>query len=177
MLSVSPRRFDRSDGRLLPSCYRGSCRRCFALSWALRADEGEELFEKSIRPLLASRCYQCHGPKKQWAELRLDSPAALTKGGESGPAVVAGKPAESELVARVSAPGRFADAPPESGKALTAVEVRALTRWIELGAPWPAAPPAPLPTPMRSGETIGRLARWCAPTFRGPADALERERD
>ena len=52
----------------------------------------EHFFEQNVRPLLAENCYSCHGEKKQKGGLRLDSLEAILKGGESGPAVVAGKP-------------------------------------------------------------------------------------
>src|SRR5262249_49101036 len=57
-----------------------------------------EYFESKVRPLLAERCLECHGPEKQKGNLRLDSLAAILKGGDSGPALVAGKPEESLLV-------------------------------------------------------------------------------
>src|SRR5438105_2084459 len=53
-------------------------------------DDGIAFFESRIRPVLAEQCYGCHGEKKQRGKLRLDSKEALLKGGESGPAIVAG---------------------------------------------------------------------------------------
>ena len=55
----------------------------------------EQFFEQNVRPLLAENCYSCHGDKKQKGGLRLDSLEAILKGGESGPAVVPGKPDEA----------------------------------------------------------------------------------
>jgi mono/diheme cytochrome c family protein len=46
-----------------------------------------DFFERQVRPVLSEHCWSCHGPKKQTAGLRLDSRAALVRGGESGPAV------------------------------------------------------------------------------------------
>jgi hypothetical protein len=57
-----------------------------------------EFFESRIRPILADRCLECHGPEKQKGNLRLDSPAAILKGGDSAPALVLEKPAESLLL-------------------------------------------------------------------------------
>src|SRR5271154_4369842 len=57
----------------------------------------EHFFEQNVRPLLAEKCYSCHGDKKQKGGLRLDSIEAILKGGESGPAVVPGKPDDSLL--------------------------------------------------------------------------------
>ena len=62
---------------------------------ACAADEtaaANEQFERQIRPLLAAKCWKCHGPQKQEASLRLDSAAAVAAGGDSGPAVVARRP-------------------------------------------------------------------------------------
>ena len=49
-------------------------------------------FEKKVRPLLAARCWQCHGPEKRKGGLRLDTAMAVDAGGDSGPVVVPGKP-------------------------------------------------------------------------------------
>src|SRR5262245_19873349 len=72
---------------------------------ALRADppgtptpQQLEFFEARVRPVLAEHCFSCHGPKKQTAGLRLDSRAALLRGGESGPASVPGQPEKSLLI-------------------------------------------------------------------------------
>ena len=59
------------------------------------------MFEKHVRPLLVEHCQKCHGAKKQEGELRLDSRAALLKGGEHGPVVVPGSPGESRLIAAI----------------------------------------------------------------------------
>src|SRR5215212_7327421 len=61
-----------------------------------------EFFEKRIRPLLVERCYECHGEKKHKGGLRLDSAAAVLKGGDSGPALVPGKPDESRMIKGIS---------------------------------------------------------------------------
>ncbi|MGV3720911.1 MAG: c-type cytochrome domain-containing protein, partial [Actinomycetota bacterium] len=93
---------------------------------------GVRFFEMKIRPLLAARCYACHGPQKQTSGLRLDSRDSLLKGGESGAAVVPGHPEKSLLVEIVHpTTGRM----PPTGK-LKPTEVSALTEWVKLGAPW-----------------------------------------
>ena len=53
--------------------------------------EDAEYFENRVRPLLADKCQSCHGSLKQQASLRLDTKAGVLSGGESGPAVVAGR--------------------------------------------------------------------------------------
>ena len=59
-----------------------------------------EHFEKSVRPLLLEHCAKCHGadPKKVKGGLVLTTKAGLLAGGDTGPAVVPGKPGESLLV-------------------------------------------------------------------------------
>ena len=57
-----------------------------------------EFFEKTIRPILSQRCYECHSDKEQKSKLRLDHITTVLKGGERGPAIVPGDPAKSNLV-------------------------------------------------------------------------------
>jgi cytochrome c553 len=94
----------------------------------------DDHFEKHVRPLLVEKCQSCHGPEKQKGGLRLDSRAALLKGGDSGPAVAPGKPAESLLVKAVGYAGDLKM--PPKGK-LSDKEIALLSRWIEAGAVWP----------------------------------------
>lgn len=100
----------------------------------------DEFFETEIRPLLAEHCWQCHGETKQWNSLRLDSAAALAKGGDSGSAVVPGKPEESLLYQAVSRGGDI-EMPPDSP--LSEKQIAALRQWIEMGAPWPLESESP----------------------------------
>src|SRR5262245_1271844 len=55
-------------------------------------------FARDVQPIIVARCVACHGPEKQENSLRLDHGAAILRGGDSGPAVFAGKAAESLLV-------------------------------------------------------------------------------
>src|SRR5690554_739949 len=76
---------------------------CGSLAGVCRAEgpldpRSDDFFETHIRPVLATKCLKCHGAKKQESNLRLDSRAAMLKGGDSGPAVVPGKPGESYLI-------------------------------------------------------------------------------
>jgi Protein of unknown function (DUF1553)/Protein of unknown function (DUF1549)/Planctomycete cytochrome C len=96
--------------------------------------EGLEFFEQKVRPLLSQRCLECHSGVDAKGSLRLDSKAGLLAGGDTGPAVVPGKPAESLLVDAVNY-GQTYQMPPKSR--LAADEVAVLTRWVELGVPWP----------------------------------------
>jgi mono/diheme cytochrome c family protein len=97
--------------------------------------EQVQFFETKVRPVLANNCYKCHGPDKQSNDLRLDSLAAMRKGGLSGPAVVPGKPEESLLIEAVNHDGL--KMPPKTK--LKPEEIAALTAWVKMGAPWPAS--------------------------------------
>src|SRR5207248_5422472 len=92
-------------------------------------------FETRVRPLLATRCYACHGPRVQQAGLRLDSRAAIVRKTEAGHvAVLPGNPGASALVQAVRYSG--AVKMPPAGK-LSVAEIETLTQWVTMGAPWP----------------------------------------
>jgi mono/diheme cytochrome c family protein/cytochrome c553 len=104
---------------------------------------GVEFFEKRIRPVLVEHCYDCHGPDadEPGGGLRLDSRAGWMKGGQSGPAIVAGKPEESLLVRAVRRAEKDSAMPPET--ALSAGIVADLAAWVKMGAPDPREGAAP----------------------------------
>ena len=108
-----------------------------------------QFFEKQVRPLLAAHCYKCHGAARQRGDLRLDSRKAMLEGGESGPAVVSGKPAESRLVDAINY--RNLKMPPD--RRLSSKDVATLTRWVQMGAPWPGDTAVARP-PHRTGFTV-----------------------
>ena len=125
---------------------------------ASAAGSAEALFENDVRPLLAERCFKCHGANKQENGLRLDHRDGLLTGGDAGPAIVPGKPTESLLVSVVRRQGELAMPPDEE---LTRHEVAALVRWIEFGAPWPDDE-KPVDAPqIRSGPiTAAERGHW-----------------
>ena len=96
-----------------------------------------EFFEKQIRPILATKCYGCHGPQANpvRAHLRLDSREGIRKGGDTGPAIVPGDSSASLLLKAVSYTGLDLRMPP-TGK-LSDAEIAALKQWIDMGAPDP----------------------------------------
>lgn len=114
----------------------------FAASWAggalsSTAQESEHLFEAKIRPVLAVKCFRCHGNGKESGGLRVDSREALLKGGESGPALVPSKPGDSLLIRAIERHADVSAMPPENEKALRAEEVADFVAWVEAGAHWP----------------------------------------
>ena len=71
---------------------------------------------EAVRPLLADRCYKCHGPEKQKGGLRLDSKASALKGGDSKePSVVPGDSAKSRIIKLVSSKDPEERMPTEGG--------------------------------------------------------------
>src|SRR5262249_44388499 len=126
--------------RLSPCLYLGSLLVSLGAGHASatdpKPDAGQaEFFEKKVRPLLAENCFQCHGPEKQRGGLRLASRDGLMKGGDSGPAVVAGQPDKSRLVEAIGYGKEDLRMPPK-GK-LSDEQVAVLTAWVKMDAPWP----------------------------------------
>jgi len=98
--------------------------------------ENADFFEQKIRPLLVERCYQCHAQGKPIkGGLKLDTRGGWQKGGDTGPALVPGKPDESLLIKAV----RYQDADlqmPPAGK-LPDAQINLLEEWVRRGAPDP----------------------------------------
>ena len=105
--------------------------------FALRANAAEDaaFFETHVRPVLAEHCWSCHGPKKQTAGLRLDSRAAMLKGGENGPALDETKPEQSLLLKAIRHEGDLKMPPKVKLPGLVSDR---LAEWVRRGAPWPA---------------------------------------
>ncbi|MFN0069112.1 MAG: DUF1549 domain-containing protein, partial [Limisphaerales bacterium] len=119
-----------------------------------RADEvAERHFAERVKPLLDSRCVSCHGPDKVKGGLRMDSRAALLQGGDSGAALVPGKPDDSLVLQAVMHAKPDLEMPPKDK--LAPQDVAVLRRWIANGAPWPEAAVAAVPVPAAAGERIG----------------------
>ena len=95
-------------------------------------------FNRDIRPILADKCFKCHGPdaRERKGKLRLDNRRDATAPAASGsPAIVPGKLDDSELYQRITADDPDERMPPpKSGKTLSAAEVAQLKTWIEQGA-------------------------------------------
>ena len=93
-------------------------------------------FSRQIQPILAKRCYACHGPDKAEGGLRLNSKEAAFAKLESGThAITAKDAAKSELLKRVTSRDEGVQMPPE-GAPLTDSQVALLRRWIDEGAEW-----------------------------------------
>jgi mono/diheme cytochrome c family protein len=96
-------------------------------------------YVRDVKPLLAKHCVACHGPDKQRSGLRLDTAAALLKGGNSGPAAVPHKSGESRLLLAVAGgTDDIAAMPPKDKPPLSKAEIAVLRAWVDAGAPAPA---------------------------------------
>ena len=103
-------------------------------------DEQVKFFEAKIRPVLVDQCYSCHSAESRdlGGGLQLDSRAGLLKGGDSGPAVVPGKPQKSLLLTAIKHTDRDMIMPPkESGPKLSDAIIADFELWIRQGAPDP----------------------------------------
>src|SRR5829696_2581357 len=144
--AVLPPETRKSPGmnRLARLLWSGCLASWLAASAAARGGEpGEAFFEQKIRPVLVKECYSCHSAeaKRVKGGLRLDTRAGVLKGGDSGPAVVPGKPEESPLLEAVRHEGI---AMPPDAKLPERV-IADFERWVKIGAPDPRGghPPAP----------------------------------
>jgi Protein of unknown function (DUF1553)/Protein of unknown function (DUF1549)/Planctomycete cytochrome C len=125
-------------------------------------------FNRDIRPILADKCFKCHGPdaKQGKGKLRLDNERDAKGPAASGSAaIVSGKIEESELFARITSQDADERMPPkDSGKSLSAAEINLLKKWIEEGAAyeghWAFTPP------VRPALPAVKNRGWC----RNPID-------
>ncbi len=126
-------------------------------------------YNRDIRPILSDKCFFCHGfdEKKREAGLRLDTrEGALNKN-----AIVPGKPAQSELLKRVTTKDAGDHMPPAKSKlaSLTTAEVELLRRWIAEGAQyeahWAFVPlqSVPLPKPPAASPIDAIVSAALAP--------------
>lgn len=142
--------------RLAPEGWRGLSGVVALLAWVVVISlpaagvDSASLFNQKIRPILEQICQECHGEKKQKGDLRLDSYAALIKGGELGAVITPGDPAGSLLIKAVRYDDEKLKMPPK--KKLSPEQVAALEEWVKSGAVWPGAGPIAVSAPVRKAE-------------------------
>jgi hypothetical protein len=119
----------------------------------LHASPADDHFINRVWPLLDRACVKCHGKEKQEGELRLDSREAAMKGGQTGAALVPGKPEESLMLKLMRHPRGDLERMPPKDK-LAEAEIVEIERWVKDGAPWPARSAKPQ-SPAAAGERIG----------------------
>ena len=101
--------------------------------------EGMEFFERNIRPVLVNNCYKCHSTEARnlKGNLFLDSKLGILNGGDSGPAIIAGKPDESILLSALQHQDTL-KMPPKN-KMPDGI-IANFSKWILMGAPDPRIP-------------------------------------
>ena len=92
-------------------------------------------YETHVKPILAAKCFSCHGPKQQQSGLRLDLRQNALRGGDYGPVIIQGKSGESKLIHRITGSNAGLQMPPSG--ALEAEEIDVLRAWIDQGAEMP----------------------------------------
>ena len=136
--------------------YLLACAMLFIPAAASAADKVD--FGRDIRPILSNHCFKCHGPAVQKSKLRLDDRDLAAKKG----AITAGKPDESELLARIVLPDSddHRMPPRESGERLTADQIGKLKAWVEQGAEytphWAFRPPVRPGVPKINDDSVSR---------------------
>ena len=98
---------------------------------------GKVDYVTQIKPILAERCYACHGVLKQQGKLRVDTALLLLQGGKHGAAFAPGKPEASHLLERLTATEKEERMPPE-GEPLKPEQITLIRQWIAQGAKAPA---------------------------------------
>jgi cytochrome c553 len=124
--------------------------------------EQARFFETSIRPVLVEQCLKCHGPDQQSGKLRVDSLAALLKGGGRGTSLTPAHPEQSLLLKVVMHVDGTPKMPP--GKKLSDKQIADLAHWVQMGSPWPAA--------GATGQALGgkdRAKHWAFQPVKRPA--------
>jgi Protein of unknown function (DUF1553)/Protein of unknown function (DUF1549)/Concanavalin A-like lectin/glucanases superfamily/Planctomycete cytochrome C len=134
---------------LIPACL------CLTLQPAI-CNAGEKLsFNRDVRPILADKCYACHGADSaaRQADLRLDNRDSAIE----MKAILPGNAEGSEMIARIVATSPDSVMPPpELKKSLNKAEIETLKRWVEQGAEyeahWSFLPPVKTEPPAVSNE-------------------------
>ena len=123
----------------------------------LNGDESV-FFESKVRPLLIERCYECHShkAKKLKGDLYLDSRKGVLQGGDIGPAVKPGNPADSLLIEAIRYRDPDLQMPPKTK--LSDAEIEILESWVSMGVPWPDEPEPTGGTAKKTFDLAGRKA-------------------
>jgi mono/diheme cytochrome c family protein len=140
---------------------------------ARRDPAGLEFFEKKARPVFGEACASCHSaaPKSIKGGLRLDTPEEILKGGDTGPAIIRGKPDESLLVKAVRYRDPDLQMPPK--KRLPEAAVADLAEWVAMGAPLPAPTATPAAPGLSGGSPCPAAARTSDDSMFHPAGVFD----
>ena len=153
-------------------------------------NEQKKFFNERVKPVLEKNCFKCHShlADKVKGGLMVDSRAGLLEGGDTGAAIVPGKPDESLLIQSIRYDDKADYQMPPGGKKLPDEEIAALTEWVKQGAFWPDEPSGA--DPKRKSRPRGKITdedrAWWAfqplkepavPDVRGSSHAMRNEID
>ncbi len=149
---------------------------CFQFGWIGRvsaqsdeniSDADVEFFESKVRPILADHCFKCHGkdPQKFKGGLLLTSRQSILSGGDTGPAIVPGKPSESLLIDAINY-GDVYQMPPSSK--LPQEKINILTQWVKINAPWPGKSEVAVAATNIFDLEKRKAEHWCWQPIRRP---------
>ncbi len=133
-----------------------------------------EFFEKKVRPLLVTQCFSCHGTeiKTPMGGMRLNSRAALLRGGTHGAAIVPGNPDNSLIIKAVKHSAGVVSMPP-TGK-LTTEQITLLSDWIRDGATYPETKKANA-NAVKAFDLKARMSHWAWQPIRRVAPPIVKE--
>jgi mono/diheme cytochrome c family protein len=118
-------------------------------------------FDRDVKPILTTHCFACHAGAKQKGGLRLDDAKAAVTGGNTGPAFISGKSADSLLIHLVAGVKPDEMMPPGEAKKLSREQIGVLRAWIDQGAKWGT---------VTSGNTASAKSNhWSFQPLRKPA--------
>ncbi len=133
-----------------------------------------KFFNERVKPVLERNCFKCHShlADKVKGGLMVDSRTGLLEGGDTGAAIVPGKPDESLLIQSIRYDENADYQMPPGGKKLPDEEIAALTEWVKQGAFWPDEPSGG--DPKRKSRPRGKItdedrAWWAFQPLQEPA--------
>ncbi len=129
---------------------------------------GVEFFEAHIRPVLVDKCYSCHSDqaKKLKGALKLDSKAAMLKGGETGPSIIPGEPDKSLLIKAIRYAEENTAMPPKVENKLSSQQISDFETWVKMGAPDPRTGPVAAMQPTKAELAA---SHWAFKPIKNPA--------
>lgn len=95
-------------------------------------------FDQHIKPILESRCLQCHNSQSMPGRISFESREQAFAPGKYGRAIIPGDPDSSRMVSFINAPRDTAEAMPQVGHEISTDEAETIREWIAAGAEWPA---------------------------------------
>ena len=141
-------------------------------SWLYAAPQApstaEEInfFESEVRPILHTRCAECHNDQIRTSGLSLATREGLLEGGNRGAAISIDSPAQSLILEALRQSGALSM--PPDGK-LPDAKIAAIERWIQLGAPWPKTSATRAPAPTQAHWSFQPIERPRPPHVSQPA--------